>query len=296
MLILLSNDDGVEAPGLRALVEALAAPDVEIVVSAPREEQSAKSHSLTLYEPLRVEPWTPRIPAQLGPNGGVSWHAVGGTPADCVYVGVHRLCARRPDVVISGINFGTNLGDDVHYSGTVAAAMEGALIGIPAIAVSLGTGDRDPGDPIFETAGVFARRVMRALVADPLPRHMFLNLNVPGRPLDAVAGLKVTPMGKRYYHPLVQMNRDPRGRAYYWLGGPHDRFDGWDRFDAPPAALDPAALDPAGSEPAPEEDLDGAWSERGYATLTPLHPDLTAIEALGRVKRWSLDTPESSEP
>lgn len=284
MLILLSNDDGVEAPGLGALVEALAAPDVEIVVSAPRHEQSAKSHSLTLYEPLRVEPWVPRAAPRIGPNGGVSWFAVAGTPADSVYVGVHRLCSRRPDIVISGVNYGTNLGDDVHYSGTVAAAMEAALIGIPAIAVSLGTGDRDPGDPIYETAAEYARRVMVALLADPLPRHMFLNLNVPGRPLDRIAGLKVTPMGKRYYHPMVQMNRDPRGRAYYWIGGPHDRFDGWER---------PAEID--APEP-PEDDLDGWWFERGYATLTPLHPDLTAFDTLERLQRWSLDTPPDPKP
>lgn len=283
MLILLSNDDGVEAPGLCALVEALAGPDVQIVVSAPRHEQSAKSHALTLYEPLRVEEWTPRYPPRVPEGSDVRWYAVAGTPADCVYVGVHRLTPRRPDVVISGVNYGTNLGDDVHYSGTVAAAMEGALIGLPAIAVSLGTGDRDPGDPIYASAAEYARRVMLALLADPLPRHMFLNLNVPGRPLDAIAGLKVTPMGKRYYHPMVQMNRDPRGRAYYWIGGPHDRFDGWER-----------PSDSADAASPPEDDLDGWWFERGYATLTPLHPDLTAFDTLERLQRWSLGGPEGA--
>lgn len=280
MLILLSNDDGVEAPGLAALADALAAPDVEIVVVAPREEQSAKSHSLTLYEPLRVEEWTPRGRVSTGAR----WYAARGTPADCVYLGVHQLAGRRPDVVLSGINYGSNLGDDVHYSGTVAAAMEAALMGIPALAVSLGTGDRDKGDPIWETAGEIARRVMRAMLADPLPLHTFLNLNVPGVPLDKLLGLRVTPMGKRFYHPLVQTNRDPRGRAYYWIGGGHDRFEGWTRSTPEEGEADLPA------------DLDGWWFERGYATLTPLHPDMTARACLERIERWSLhrnDEPQS---
>jgi len=271
MLILLSNDDGVEAPGLAALVEALASPDNEIVVVAPRVEQSAKSHSLTLYEPLRVDDWTPRHA-----GSAARWYAAGGTPADCAYLGIHKLCGRRPDVVLSGINYGSNLGDDVHYSGTVAAAMEAALQGIPALAVSLGTGDRDKGDPIWETAGAVARRVVTAMMADPLPPNTFLNLNVPGVPLDRLAGVVVCPMGKRYYHPMVKINQDPRGRAYYWIGGGHDRFEGWDRELA--------------EEEAPPEDqpLDGWSFERGYATLTPLHPDMTARGSLERVARWNL--------
>lgn len=271
MLLLLSNDDGIEAPGLTALAAALAGPDVELEVVAPRQEQSAKSHALTMYEPLRVEEHVPRG----APTHGVRWRAVSGTPADCVYIGVHHLCARRPDAVLSGINFGTNLSDDVHYSGTVAAAMEGALMGIPAIAVSLGTGDRDPGDPCWETAAEIARRVLVAMLADPLPRHTFINLNVPGLPLDRIAGVRTAPMGKRYYHALVQANRDPRGRFYYWIGGPHDRFEGWELVDREPT-------------PAEEPDHDGVWHSRGYATLTPLHPDLTAWGSMSQVGRWDL--------
>ncbi len=272
MLILLSNDDGVEAPGLAALVDALAGPDVEIVVVAPREEQSAKSHSLTLYEPLRVEEWTPRV----APRAPARWYAARGTPADCAYLGIHHLCGRRPDVVVSGINYGSNLGDDVHYSGTVAAAMEAALQGLPALAVSLGTGDRDKGDPIWETAGAVARRVIAKMLADPLPTHTFLNLNVPGVTLDRLQGVKVCPMGKRFYHPMVKINQDPRGRAYYWIGGGHDRFEGWDR-----ATPSEEAHQRAGS-------LDGWWFERGYATLTPLHPDMTAFSVLDRVQGWDV--------
>lgn len=273
MLILLSNDDGVEAPGLHALVEALAGPGVTLVVVAPREEQSAKSHSLTLYAPLRVEAWQPR---EASLREKATWYAVSGTPADCVYLGVHKLCPRRPDVVVSGINNGTNLGDDVHYSGTVAAAMEGALIGLPALAVSLGTGDRDRGEPIWETAGVVAKRLVHALLRDPLPGHTFLNLNVPGVPLERLAGLRIIPMGKRYYHPLAQLSRDPRGKTWYWIGGGHDRFDDWDRQEAP-------------DEARAEEGLDGWWFERGYATLTPLHPDMTARASLEQVATWKLD-------
>lgn len=272
MLILLSNDDGVEAPGLAALAEALAGPDVDIVVVAPREEQSAKSHSLTLYEPLRVERWTPRH----ANRASARWFAAGGTPADCTYLGIYELCGARPDVVVSGINYGSNLGDDVHYSGTVAAAMEAALHGIPSLAVSLGTGDRDKGDPIWETAGEVARRVVHAMLTDPLPGHTFLNLNVPGVPLERLAGLRACPIGKRYYHPMVQMKQDPRGRAYYWIGGGHDRFEGWDH-----ATPSEDAHQKAGN-------LDGWWFERGYATLTPLHPDVTAFRSLDQVGRWAL--------
>ena len=268
MRILLSNDDGVEAPGLRALVTALGA-EHELTVVAPRDEQSAKSHALTLYEPLRVEPWTPREPAGAPARG----FAVRGTPAVCVYLGVHTLLAARPDLVLSGINWGTNLGDDVHYSGTVAAAMEGALMGIPAIAISLGTGDRDPGDPHWDVAALLTRQVITSLAADPLPAHTFLNLNVPGRPLDQIQGLKVVPMGKRYYHPMAQLNRDPRGKAWYWIGGGHDRFEAW------PSDQDPDAADGG---------RDGWWFERGYATLTPLHPDMTARAAMAQVSRWKI--------
>ena len=270
MLLLLSNDDGVDAPGLRALVEALAAPGAEIVVSAPRMEQSGKSHALSLHEPLRVD--------ALGDEsiGGsvVRWHAVSGTPADCVYVGVHHLCGgRRPDAVVSGINRGTNLGDDAHYSGTVAAAMEGASFEIPALAVSLGTEERREGGPHWATAGGLARDTLAHLLADDPGPHVFLNLNVPDRPPGELAGVRVAPMGRRCYHPLVQTNRDPRGRAYYWIGGAHDRFDGW--VDHPAQARG-------------VEHTDGWWFERGWATLTPLHPDLTAYAALRRLQAWEL--------
>jgi 5'-nucleotidase len=249
LLILLSNDDGIDAPGLAALERAFA-PLGDVVVVAPAEEQSAKSHSLTMFEPLRVS------------RRGERRYAVTGTPADCAYIGVHHLCGRPPDLVVSGVNRGVNLGDDVHYSGTVAAAMEGALIGVPAVAVSLAAapGKRDDARP-WDLAAGLALRVARALLDDPLDGHAFLNLNVPDVP--ELQGLKVARQGKHWYHPLVEQKEDPRGRPYFWLGGDHRAY-------------------------CDEPDTDGHWFARGYATLTPMRPDLTAHRLLERVGRWGL--------
>ncbi len=250
MLVLLSNDDGVDAPGLHAL-RGVAGALGDLLVVAPHVERSAQSHALTMHEPLRV--------SQRGP--GV--HACTGQPADCVYIGVHHLAAERPGLVLSGINRGPNIGDDVHYSGTVGAAEEAALMGIPALAVSLFTDRSQAPDHHWDTAAALALRVARAMLADPLAPRVFLNLNVPDRPLADLAGIKAASLGRREYRPLVARNVDPRGRDYYWVGG------------------EPMDLDPT-------EDTDGFWFSRGYATLTPLHPDLTHRASLPRVAGWDL--------
>jgi 5'-nucleotidase len=248
---MLSNDDGIEAPGLHAL-EDLFGPRASVVVVAPHSEQSAKSHALTMWEPLRAH--------RRGPHR----YAVTGTPADCAYIGLHKLCDPRPDVVISGVNRGSNIGDDVHYSGTVAAAMEAALIGVPALAVSLGL-LRDVADRQhhWATAAAIALDVVQRMLADPLDKHCFLNLNVPDLPLEEVRGIKICRMGRQSYHPLVDEKRDPRGKPYYWIGGDHK---GWSE----------------------DEESDGCWFGRGYATLTPLQPDLTAERQLDRLRGWGL--------
>jgi 5'-nucleotidase len=198
--ILLSNDDGVHAAGLRALAAAFAGDEVWVV--APDREQSASSHAISLHRPLRVHELSPR-----------RW-SVDGTPTDAVYVGLHHvLKGQRVDLVVSGINHGPNLANDVHYSGTVAAAMEGALLGVNALAISLASAP--PHD--FTEAARFAAALARRVAAAPLtPGTLLLNVNVPPGP---VRGFRLAPLGKRTYGNAVVEKVDPRGRRYYWIGG-----------------------------------------------------------------------------
>lgn len=247
MLILLSNDDGIEAAGLAAL-EAAMADLGEVWTVAPATEQSAKSHALTMHEPLRVT------------NHGERRFAVSGTPADSVYLAAHHLLPRKPDLVVSGINRGSNLSNDVMYSGTVAAAREAASFDIPAVAVSLWARSKDPH---WSTAQAVARTVVAEVIRNGLPKGILVNVNVPDLPM--IRGVRVAPLGRRYYHPTVSVNTDPRGRKYYWIGGDHDRFD-----DSP--------------------DSDGPLCEAGYAVVTPLHMDLTAHELLTGLGTWKLES------
>lgn len=246
MNILLSNDDGIDAPGLRALEEALA-PLGTLYTVAPQTEQSAQSHALTLHKPLRVRP-----------AGERRW-AVSGTPADCVYIGLHHLLPTAPAIVVSGINRGANLGNDVFYSGTVAAAMEGALQGFPSVAVSLVR--RGDLPPHFGTAGRVAAEVVRGALANGLPAGVVLNVNVPDIPPDDLKGLRVTRLGRHEYEAVVTLREDPRGGAYYWIGGLAENF-------APTPGTDaPAVLE-------------------GYAAITPLHPELTRESLLDAARTW----------
>ncbi|MGB8930654.1 MAG: 5'/3'-nucleotidase SurE [Anaeromyxobacteraceae bacterium] len=200
MRILLSNDDGVHAAGIRALAAAFAGDEVWVV--APDREQSASSHAISLHRPLRLHELSPR-----------RW-SVDGTPTDAVYVGLHHvLKGQRIDLVVSGINHGPNLANDVHYSGTVAAAMEGALLGVNALAISLAA----PPPHDFTEAARFAATLARLVAASPLtPGTLLLNVNVPAGP---VRGFRVAPLGKRTYGNAVVEKVDPRGRRYYWIGG-----------------------------------------------------------------------------
>jgi len=209
-LILLSNDDGIQSIGLRALADALG--DLgDVVVVAPDRERSAQSHAFTLHRPLRCEEVEPRC------------FSVDGTPADCVYLGVLKLCGRRPDLCVSGINFGFNLGSDVFYSGTVAGAVEAALRDVPAIAMSL---DYRPGmrtqPEKFAHAARFAHALGHAVLAQGLPKGTLLNVNVPA---GGPRGYRWTRLGKRVYDDVVEARQDLRGRNYYWIGGPASGFD-----------------------------------------------------------------------
>ncbi|MCX5744035.1 MAG: 5'/3'-nucleotidase SurE [Proteobacteria bacterium] len=197
-LVLCSNDDGIDSPHLLALADLIAA-FAEVVVVAPERQRSAASHAITLHKPLRL---TERAPGR---------YSLSGTPVDCVYVGVIKLCGgRKPDVVVSGVNDGYNLGSDVFYSGTVAAAVEGALRGAAGIALSMNPRATDPAHAI-----AFGASVVRAAIAEPVPGTV-LNVNMPGVTTDAY---EWTTLGRRYYEDDVAERLDPRGRPYYWVGG-----------------------------------------------------------------------------
>ncbi len=249
MDLLVTNDDGIDAAGLHALEAALAALGTPWTV-APQLEQSSKGHGFSLHAPVRVEP-----------RGERRW-AVTGTPADCAYVALHGILPVRPAVVVSGVNHGSNLGGDVFYSGTVAAAMEATFQGYPALAVSL----HGAGGPLthFDAAAALAARVVARIVAEGLPERTCLSLNVPDLPLHEIRGIRVAAQGWRHYEPSVDVRHDPRGKAYYWLGGAHSRFE-----DLP--------------------DTDGPLVERGWATLTPLRADLTHYDLLPALQRWTDD-------
>jgi 5'-nucleotidase len=249
-VLLLTNDDGIHATGLRVLAAQLA--DLgEVIVVAPDRERSAASHALTLNGPLRVD--------ELSPG----WFAVDGTPADCVYVSVRKICPRRPALVVSGINHGNNLGSDVFYSGTVAGAVEGALRDVPAMAISLewSRGMRHRPD-LFEPAARFAHALGRAMLSEKLPKGAMLNVNVPQA--EPPRGYRFTFLGKRLYRDQVDERRDPRGRRYYWIGGPP--LEGGDI-----------------------EGSDGHAVRHGLVSVTPLDLDLTHKELLETLPAWHVE-------
>ena len=248
-LLLISNDDGIFAPGIEALATALA-PLGEVWVIAPDREQSAVGHGISLRAPLRAHRTRER------------WYAVSGTPADCVYFAVEHQLPRRPDVVVSGINRGYNLSEDVLYSGTVAAAIEGCMIGLPSIAVSLDVG----GD--HEAAGDIARRVTAEVLRRGLPPQTLLNLNVPAS-LAPEWHLQTAILGDRSYQRQVVEGHDPRGRPYYWIGGPEISM-----------ALTPGT--------------DCAVVQKGHPCLTPLNLDMTCHKMLRSLAEW--DIIDAKEP
>jgi 5'-nucleotidase len=235
-LFLVTNDDGFSADGIHALADGVATVG-EVVVVAPDRERSAAGHSLTLHHPLRA--------TELSPGR----YVVDGTPTDCVNWGANYLLrGRRPDAVLSGINFGLNLGDDVTYSGTVSAAFEGAILGIPAIAFSQ---EIEPGFS-FDAAASFARELALAMLENPLRPGTLLNVNVPA---GGPKGVRAVKMGRRIYQEGVLEKLDPRGKKYYWIG----------------------AAPPTGN---PEEGTDLWAISRKFISVTPLHLDLTDYEAL----------------
>ncbi|MEQ1655986.1 MAG: 5'/3'-nucleotidase SurE [Nitrospira sp.] len=244
MRILVTNDDGIDSPGLTALAEALKAIG-EVWVVAPDRERTAVAHAVTLHKPLRLHRLAPRT------------FSVNGTPVDCVNLALLKVMPKPPAIVVSGINKGVNLGDDVLYSGTVSAAMEGTILGIPSIAVS------QEGRETFRfpVAADYAARIVRQVLAQGLPDETLLNVNVPNRALRAIKGVRVTCLSRRRFHNPIIEKLDPHGRKYYWIAGTRVS---WSR-----------------SKNADHEAL-----EQGRVSVTPIHLDCTNYAVLDHFRAW----------
>ncbi len=250
MRILISNDDGIYAPGIQALHEAVKdLGDVHVV--APASEQSAVGHGITLSDPIKTK--------RVERNGAFFGHAVGGTPADCVKLAVTALLDRKPDLVISGINLGPNAGISVIYSGTVSAATEGTILGFPSMAISLCTFT----DPIWETAQAVARHLCQVVFKKGLPKDTLLNVNVPNLPLKHIKGYAVTRMGQSRFVETFERRTDPSGNVYYWMDGELEQLGDL-------------------------RDTDMQAINSGYVSLTPIWFDLTHETALPQLKKWAL--------
>ncbi len=251
MNVFLTNDDGIHAEGLWSLYRAFR-PQHQVAVVAPDRERSAVGHGITLHKPLRSS----RIKA----DGGHPATAVSGTPADCVKLGLLEILQVRPDLVVSGINPGANVGINLNYSGTVCAAKEASIYGIPAIAVSM------PGpDPVhYETAAGFVVKLAAFVHRRGLPPGIFLNVNVPDLPAGQVAGVKISRQGMKLFSEYVERRTDPRNRAYYWQG-----------CDALAETEDP--------------EIDEAALCQHYISVTPLRCDATAHELVDELKTWEIE-------
>ena len=242
--ILVSNDDGVNAPGIIALTDALKA-FANVLTVAPDRNCSGASNSLTLTNPLRINSLN---------NGYIS---VNGTPTDCVHLAIRQLCVAEPEIVVSGINAGANMGDDTLYSGTIAAAMEGRFLGLPAIAISLA------GKKLqhYDSAAEYAVRIVKSLLRHPIESNQILNVNVPDLPLDQIKGIKVTRLGARHKAEGMVKTTDPAGKDIYWLG-------------------------PVGVEQDAGEGTDFGAIAAGFVSITPLTVDLTAYNQLSTLADW----------
>ncbi len=246
-LLLCTNDDGIHAPGL-ALLSSVAEALGDVWVVAPDRQQSATSHSLTLDRPLRLT------------EVGEQRFAVDGTPTDCMLLAIKELLDSPPTFVLSGVNHGPNMGEDVLYSGTVAAAMEATILGIPALAISFVGRDSSALDTY---AGRLQKLVASFLDREDFPSETFLNINLPDCPESEVEGVEVTSLGRRVYHDSLMRNTDPRGNDYFWIGGGRSDWRGRD-------------------------DSDFRAVRAGYVSVTPMHLDLTNYALLNEVRSWSL--------
>ena len=256
MELLITNDDGVFAPGIIALASRLSSEGHRCAVVAPDRERSSVGHAITLTRPLRL--WN--IPGGPYP-GNCSVASCDGTPSDCVVLGIEEIMS-HPGLVVSGINRGPNLGDDLTYSGTVSAAMEGIILGRGALALSLGCSERDP-EHYYETAAAVAASLVAFLEKSPLPSGVLLNVNVPNLPLSLLKGIRITRKGVRLYEGKVTRLKDPSGRAYFWISGrPEDQLV-------------------EGSD---------VWAvANGFVSVTPVHLDMTHFPSLAVLEAGGAD-------
>jgi len=246
-LILVTNDDGVYAPGIRALHEAVSSLGRAVIV-APETDRSAVSHSLTMNRPLRVRELEPDV------------YTLDGTPTDCVTIGINKVLSRGPDLIVSGINPGPNLGDDISYSGTVSAAIEGTMYGIPSLAFSLG----GEAPFVFGVAAGVAWKLTSMALHFGLPPGTLLNINVPALEAAAIKGLRFTRQGRRVYRNAIQETFDPWGRKHYWIGGGTVHWTGGD-------------------------DTDEAALRQGWISVTPIQLDLTCERGIRFLEeRWKM--------
>ena len=242
--ILISNDDGINSKGLHRLHEALSELG-EVFVVAPDRDQSAVSHSLSLFRPLRLDEVTDHV------------YCVDGTPTDCINLAINGLLKdHKPDLVVSGINKGENLGDDITYSGTVSAAMEGTLLGVPSIAISLAA----KNDFNFDSACHYCLEISKYVLEHKLPKDTLLNINVPGLKRSEIRGVAITRQGKRVYEEPVVEKTDPRGRKYYWIGGDELGFINIKNSDI-------------------------AAVKEGYVSVTPITLDLTDFRFMDELRK-----------
>ena len=251
MRIVITNDDGIEAKGIKALTAALS-DMADVYVVAPWEQQSAGSHSTTLHKPLRAD----EFPLNVGEKKA---YRVSGTPADCVLLAVDVLVKGKIDLVLSGTNQGPNLGDDVIYSGTVAGAREGALNGITSIAFSIDAFE----NPHYESAALFAKIFVKKIVEEKIKGEIYFNVNVPNLQWKSIKGVKFVRQGKRRYVDRVMIGKDPFGKVYYWIGGK-----------------------PVDSE---NDETDNGVVHKGYISITPMKIDMTDYDMLKRISQWDID-------
>ncbi len=250
--ILVSNDDGIDAPGIHALAKELGAIG-HVTIVAPDKQRSAIGHAITMNYPLRVK--------KFYKNGKFFGYAVEGTPADCVKIAVRTIVTSPPDILVSGINHGSNTAINIIYSGTVSAATEGTILGIPSIAVSLTTYD----EVDFSFAAKFSRKLASLVIKKGLPEDTLLNVNIPPVREKAIRGIRITRQGKSRWDDTFDLRRDPNNKEYYWLKGKLDITDKGD-------------------------DTDQIAILKNYISITPIHFDLTAYSALPGISRWKVNS------
>ncbi len=255
--ILLTNDDGINAPGIAALVEAVISLG-EVHVVAPISEMSAMGHAITLSDPIKM--------VEITRDGNFFGYGIGGTPSDCIKLAIHGQIIPQPDLVISGINQGANLGIDIIYSGTVAGAYEGSILGVPSMAISLNSFTRKD----FSTAARIAHYFAKKILKNGLPQGTLLNINVPNADMSEIAGIKIVRQGQAEYNEHFERRLDPRQRVYFWLSGVRNYKD----FS---------------------EDLDEIAIQQNFVTVTPIQYDLTNYGFMQRVNEWELNLGDVNE-